>query len=182
MYLAKRWGATILLCVTSCLVPLSVKAGDTGIKSAAVSHITEQFAISGQIQPDQLAELKARGFTTVIALRPDGEGADQPTAAQIEAAARAEGVSFAYIPVGSGPISESQVSALQSVIAGGTGKTLAFCRSGSRAARVWALAEASRPGGASAGEILAAVKAGGQSAENLKSEIDQRVGRRAYRP
>jgi uncharacterized protein (TIGR01244 family) len=143
---------------------------------APARHITEQFAIAGQITPEQVAELKARGFTTIVAMRPDGEGADQPAAAQVEAAAKANGMSFVYIPI-SGPINDGQVSVLNETVAKG-GKVLGYCRSGNRVARVWSLMEASRPGGRTATEILGAVKAAGQSVDSLQADIAQRVARR----
>jgi sulfide:quinone oxidoreductase len=145
-------------------------------RETPVRHITEQFAIAGQITPEQVVELKARGFTTIVAMRPDGEGADQPAAAQVEAVAKANGMRFAYIPV-SGPITDSQVLALHDTVAKG-GKVLGYCRSGNRVARVWSLMEASRPGGRAPAEILGAVKAAGQSVDNLQADIAQRFARR----
>lgn len=145
---------------------------------AKVSPLTERFAVAGQINPDQLADLKARGYTTIISLRPDGEGADQPSSVQMEAAARSNGMSFAYVPVTPGPIPDSAVEALTKATAGTSGKVLMYCRSGSRAARTWGLVEASRPDGADAPAIMAAVKASGQSADDLREAISQRVSAR----
>jgi len=153
------------------LVSCPALSGETPVR-----HITEQFAIAGQITPEQVSELKARGFTTIVAMRPDGEGADQPAAAQVEAAAKANGMSFAYIPI-SGPITDNQVSALNETVVNG-GKVLGYCRSGNRVARVWSLMEASRPNGRTAAQILGAVKSAGQSVDNLQADIAQRVARR----
>ena len=152
-----------------------VQASDT---PPPVRHITDRYAISPQIRPEHLAALSARGYTTVVALRPDGEGSDQPAAADLEAAAKTHGIKFVYVPVTSAGISEPQVGALASALAGDTGKVLAYCRSGSRAARVWSLVEASRPQGLDTAGILAAVKDAGQSAENLEAEIAGRIARR----
>jgi uncharacterized protein (TIGR01244 family) len=143
-----------------------------------VRHINERYAISAQIRPEQIADLKGRGYTTVVALRPDGESADQPTASDMEAAAKANGIRFVYIPVTSAGMSESQIGTLSAVIASDSGKVLAYCRSGSRAARLWSLAEATRDQGASKDDILRAVKAAGQSADNLESDIVERIARR----
>ncbi len=158
---------------------LVLAAGAFGATEAKVSPLTERFAVAGQITVEQLAELKARGYTTIIALRPDGEGGpDQPSSAQMGDAARSNGMSFAYVPVVPGPIPESAVAALRQAIAGDTGKVLLYCRSGSRAARTWSLVEASRPGGMDADAIVAAVKASGQSADDLRSAITGRVSAR----
>jgi uncharacterized protein (TIGR01244 family) len=112
---------------------------------AKVSPLTERFAVAGQITPDQLAELKAQGYTAIIALRPDGEGPEQPSAAQMDTAARSNGMAFAYVPVAPGAISERAVEELSKALADNSGKVLLYCRSGSRAARTWSLVEASRP-------------------------------------
>lgn len=146
---------------------------------AKITALTERFSVSGQISPDQLADLKARGYTTIIALRPDGEGPDQPSAAQMNDAARSNGMAFAYVPVAPGAIPDTAVAALGQAIALNSGKVLLYCRSGSRAARTWSLVEASRFGGADTDAILAAVKAGGQSADDLRAAIANRVSLRS---
>lgn len=162
---------------------LSVAQAQSAAQSTVtVRQMSEQFAVTGQIRPDQLAELKERGYTSIVALRPDNEGGDQPSAAQIEAAAKALGLSFAYIPVSSATISGSQLSTLQEVLSADSGKVLAYCRSGNRAARAWGLAEASRPGGPSSEQILSVVKAAGYSAADLSAEIDTRISKRASEP
>ena len=146
-----------------------------------IRHLDERFAISAQIRPEQLAELKARGYTTVVAVRPDGEAGDQPSATVIEEAAKVSGVRFVYIPVPSAGISESQIGTLSTAITSDTGKVLAYCRSGNRAARLWSLAEASRSNGRSKDEILQAVKAAGQAGENLENEVANRIALRKTR-
>ena len=143
-----------------------------------VSTLTERFAVSGQVTPDQVADLKARGYTTIIALRPDAEGPDQPSAAHMDTVARSHGMVFAYVPVAPGPIPDSAVAALGNALDDNPGKVLLYCRSGSRAARTWSLVEASRRGGADTNAILAAVKASGQSADDLRDAIARRVSLR----
>ncbi len=145
---------------------------------AKITPLTERFSVSGQVSPDQLADLKARGYTTIISLRPDREGPDQPSAAQMSDAARSNGMAFAFVPVAPGAIPDTAVAALTQAVAVNSGKVLLYCRSGSRAARTWSLFEASRPGGADADAILAAVKASGQSADDLRATIVDRVSAR----
>ncbi|UXN75551.1 sulfur transferase domain-containing protein [Devosia sp. A8/3-2] len=38
-----------------------------------MKRINENVSVSGQIQPEDIAALKARGFTTIINNRPEGE-------------------------------------------------------------------------------------------------------------
>lgn len=116
-------------------------------------------ALSAQIQPLAVATVKAQGYATLIDLRPDGEAADQPPAAAIAAAAHAQNMAFAYIPVPHGEIPASAVTTLANALATQPRPILLYCRSGRRAARTWSLAEAARPGGLPAPAILDAVKA-----------------------
>ena len=51
--------------------------------------VTENFAVSAQIQLADIPALKAAGFTALICNRPDGEDIDQPDHASVEAAALA---------------------------------------------------------------------------------------------
>lgn len=155
-------------------------AAHAGVQAPAkVSQLTERFAVAGQVSPEQLADLKARGYTTIISLRPDAEGPGQTGSTEMDAAARSNGMAFAYVPVAPGAaIPDTAVAALGKALQDNPGKVLLYCRSGSRAARTWGLVEASRPGGADAESILAAVKASGQSADDLRDAIDKRVAAR----
>ena len=56
---------------------------------------------------------------------------------------------------------------------------LLYCRSGKRAARVWALAEASRKGGPLKADIVGAVLAAGQPVDDLLPQIEARIAARA---
>ena len=77
----------------------------------------------------------------IVNNRPDHEEADQPEGAEIEAAARAAGVEYRFVPVWSG-ISEAEVAAMVEALEAAEGKVLAFCRSGTRSTMLWALARA----------------------------------------
>ena len=59
----------------------------------------------------------------------------------MEAAARAAGIDYPYIPVGSG-FSATRVEAMSEAIGNAEGQVLAFCRSGTRSTFLWALARA----------------------------------------
>jgi uncharacterized protein (TIGR01244 family) len=97
--------------------------------------------VAGQIRPEDMIEIRAVGVATVINNRLDCEEAGQPTAAEIEAAARAAGLDYRHIPVGGG-FSIEQVEAMAEALE--SGPALAFCRSGTRSTYLWALAKASR--------------------------------------
>ena len=165
----------------ACLAALATPAcaSDAALRTAEVAP---GIAVAGQLREADLSSLKAQGYTTIVALRPDGEGPDQAPSAAIAAAARAQGLRFSYIPVRPGSIPDEAVdklgAELQAAAPAPQQRVLIYCRSGSRAARTWGLAEAARPGGGDAAAILAAIQAAGQSGGDLEEALRQRVARR----
>jgi uncharacterized protein (TIGR01244 family) len=103
--------------------------------------VTDEFWVSPQISVEDVAKAHAQGFTRIINNRPDGESPDQPASARIEAAARAAGLDYIFAPVSGRPGPET-VGAVRAATHGSSGKTLAFCRSGTRSIVTWALGEA----------------------------------------
>ncbi|TIU06465.1 MAG: TIGR01244 family phosphatase, partial [Mesorhizobium sp.] len=67
-------------------------------------QISEDYSVSGQIQPEDVAAIKDAGFKSVICNRPDDEQPGQPSADSVKAAVEAAGLTFRYIPVISGQI------------------------------------------------------------------------------
>ena len=58
--------------------------------SAPIKPLTENFAVAPQLGPDDMADVAAAGYKSVIINRPDFEGGpDQPTAADVPRAAAA---------------------------------------------------------------------------------------------
>ncbi|WP_432283743.1 TIGR01244 family sulfur transferase [Aminobacter sp. BA135] len=103
-----------------------------------IKHITPDFAVSPQIAPVQLADLKAAGFTTVICNRPDHEDAGQPSFAEIKAAAQVAGLEAFHIPVTPGQATRVDVVAFDTAVTTAQGKVLAYCRTGARAQSLFA--------------------------------------------
>ena len=103
-------------------------------------QLDDRTLVSGQIRPEEVAGLAEQGVTMLINNRPDGEEADQPLAADIEAAAEAAGISYRHVPILRG-IGPADIEAMQEALrAAQSGQALAFCRSGNRSALTWALA------------------------------------------
>lgn len=105
-------------------------------------YLTRALAVAPQITAADLPALRAQGFRAIIVNRPDGEGADQPGHAEIEAAARAEGMALRYVPVTGGMIGDADVAAFDAALRELPGPVLAYCRSGMRSATMWALSQA----------------------------------------
>jgi len=73
--------------------------------------VTEEFAVSGQISPGDVAAAAAQGFTLIVNNRPDEEAPGQPSGASIQAAAAAAGLSYLHVPV-VGRASPGEVAAM----------------------------------------------------------------------
>ena len=123
------------------------------------AKLTPKISVSPQIAPQDVAALAAAGFVAIINNRPDDEAAGQPAGAEIEAAAKAAGMSYVAIPVDHSGIGPHQLKAMADALAGATGPVLAYCRSGTRSTHLWALAEASR--GANVAELVSAAAGAG---------------------
>ena len=121
-------------------------------------EISSKITVSPQVTKKDVAEIKAKGFRAIICNRPDGEGADQPSFEEINAAAKLAGIEARYLPVQSGMVTDEDVAAFHDALEELPRPLLAYCRSGTRSATLWSLSEAqSRP----MSEILTATKAAG---------------------
>jgi sulfide:quinone oxidoreductase len=123
-----------------------------------IKTITKTLSVTAQIAPSDLEALKQAGFCSVMCNRPDGEGGDQPSFAEISAAAEAVGMQAAYVPVVSGAVSDEDVAAFDAAMQSLPKPVLAFCRTGTRSATLWSLSEGGRRPLA---EILSTAKAAG---------------------
>lgn len=102
-------------------------------------QINEDYSVSGQILPDDIAAIKAAGFRSVICNRPDDEQPGQPSADNVKAAAEAAGLEFRYIPVISGQITEQNVADQAAALEDLQRPVFAYCRSGARCTNLYAL-------------------------------------------
>ncbi len=144
--------------------------------------LTAQVSVAAQVQLASVPRLRARGFTTLVDLRPDGESRDEPDSTEMAQAAREAGLVFRYVPVPpTGTAAPASVDALRDILVASSGPVLLYCRTARRAARAWSLVEAARPDGLSTDAILAAVSHTGQSADDLRGVIDEKVRARAAR-
>ncbi|MEO9573593.1 MAG: TIGR01244 family sulfur transferase [Tateyamaria sp.] len=132
------------------------------------NKITDTLTVSPQIHPDDMAAIKAAGFKTIVCNRPDGETEDQTSFAQIKAAATAEGLVAYNIPVTPQQISDEDVAKFGAALSQGPLPVLAYCRTGTRSAMLWAFHGA---GGRSQSDILAATLAAGYDLTGVADRI-----------
>lgn len=107
-----------------------------------VDQIDDRLSVATQIRAADVADLAAAGFRAIVCNRPDGEGPDQPTGGEIAVAAA--GLAFRYLPIVSGKVGDEDAAAFAAALAALPGPALAYCRTGTRSATLWSLAEAGR--------------------------------------
>ncbi len=103
--------------------------------------VAPDVCVAPQLTPEAMAEAARKGFKSVINNRPDyEEGPEQPTNASIEAAARAAGLEYAFLPVQGGYQSPEEIAAFGKLLQEMPRPILAFCRSGARSSRLFVAA------------------------------------------
>lgn len=102
--------------------------------------ITDDFAVTGQITAEDIPTIKAAGYKSVISNRPDPEDGAVPHEG-IEAAAKAAGLEFRYIPVVSGAITSEDVEKMADALDEMKGPIFAYCRSGARSTNLYMMAK-----------------------------------------
>ena len=105
--------------------------------------VAPDVCVAPQLTPEAMAEAARAGFKSVVNNRPDFEhGPDQPTNAAIEAAARAAGLEYRFLPVAGGYQSPEEIAAFARLLAELPRPILAFCRSGARSTKLFIAASA----------------------------------------
>jgi uncharacterized protein (TIGR01244 family) len=136
-----------------------------------LKRINDHVSVATQISLDDIPAIKAAGFTTIINNRPDGEAFDQAPSVEIEAAARAAGLDFHFIPLGRNGVSGEMIEAERAVLEGSAGPVLCYCRSGTRSTTLWALSQA---GQIPADEIVHLAAGAGYDISHLVGHLSQK--------
>lgn len=111
--------------------------------SLPIRPIASDVCVAPQLTPMAMTEAAAAGFKSVVNNRPDFEhGPDQPTSAELEAAARAAGLEYRHLPVDGGYQTPQEIEAFAQLLHTLPRPLLAFCRSGARSTRLYQAATA----------------------------------------
>lgn len=134
--------------------------------SLSLLPVDDRVSVSGQIDPSDMKELAAAGFTAVVNNRPDGEAFfGQPKTADLRTAAEAAGLKFLDLPFPGPRATPDQVRALADLLASGDDRVVAFCKSGMRSALLWGAA--SMANGRSLEEVLQGARNAGQELSGI---------------
>lgn len=109
-----------------------------------IRPLTDGYAVSPQINPADIAAIKAAGYRVIVCNRPDGEAPAGETAADVRAAAEAEGLTFIDNPFVPGALDMTLIETQGRAIDTATGPILAYCASGNRSSVLWALSQAGK--------------------------------------
>ncbi len=129
-------------------------------------RINDDVSVAPQIAIEDVAELAAMGFRSVICNRPDNEDPGQPDWAMIEAAAKEAGLETRFMPVMSGGVCLEDGDSFRAALSELPKPLLAYCRSGTRCAQLWTLSQA---GDTPADEIVSACAGAGYDVRGLVS-------------
>jgi uncharacterized protein (TIGR01244 family) len=103
-----------------------------------VQRLDATLSVSPQLEPADMAWAASAGYRSVVNNRPDFEGGpDQPTSAQMAAAAQAAGLAYEHLPVQSGWQSPEEIQRFAQLVETLPKPILAFCRSGARSGRLY---------------------------------------------
>jgi sulfide:quinone oxidoreductase len=136
-----------------------------------VNPLVDDVCVCAFVPPEKLADL-APNFRTIINNRPDAEEPGQPTSAEIEVEASRLGLDYIHLPVVPGKITDEEAERFGEVIARRKGPVLAFCRTGTRAAALWAL---SQSGKRSVDEILKTAAAAGYDLRAMAPRLEEKA-------
>lgn len=137
-----------------------------------IRTLSARYSVSPQIAAQDAAAIVAAGFTTVICNRPDAEVSTNEQCAAIGAAMRAAGLEFHVLPVVHTAMTADLIAQQRDLIEQASGPVLAYCRSGTRCANVWALGQA---GILPVEEIVSAAAAAGYDVSQLAPYLGQRI-------
>ncbi|CAM4013143.1 TIGR01244 family sulfur transferase [Psychrobacter arenosus] len=94
--------------------------------------MSHQVSFAGQITPEQVQAIADDGFKTIINNRPDGEEANQPINADIEAAAATAGITYKEITFAGNALTQQRVEEFADFFNQAEQPILMFCRTGNR--------------------------------------------------
>ncbi len=141
-----------------------------------IRQINESISVAPQIAVDQVADIAAAGFKTIVNNRPDDEDAGQPSGDAIRTAAEAAGLKYVAIPVTHSGFSHPQIDAMTQALTDADGPVLAYCRSGTRSCNLWALAAAKA--GRNPNLLLAQAEDAGYDLRGIRPMLDALAGPR----
>jgi uncharacterized protein (TIGR01244 family) len=109
-----------------------------------IRALTPTYAVSPQIEPADVAAIKAAGYTTIIDNRPDTEIDEGLNGQVIRKAAEAAGLTFVFNPLTPGNFTPENIATQKAAVEQSKGPVFAYCASGNRCSIIWAMMNAGK--------------------------------------
>jgi len=132
--------------------------------------ISEEFSVSPQIGPEDIADIEKAGYRSILCNRPDGEEYGQAAYEAVAQAATAAGLEARCVPVISGQMTQADTEAFRAALEELPKPVLAYCRSGTRCTALWSI---TRFGEVSGEDILRATAAAGYDMSGLIAQLER---------
>lgn len=136
-----------------------------------IKRLSPRYAVSPQINPEDIAQIAAEGYGTILCNRPDMEIPPSHHADQMQLAVEAAGLVFVRNPVTHHGLNEDMITLQRETIDGSEKPTFAYCASGTRSTIVWALGQGYD---VPADTLIEAAAENGYDISGLRGELDRR--------
>lgn len=145
-----------------------------------IVQLEADIAAAPQLAEADFADVAARGFRSVVNIRPDGEAADQLPNAHAKRTAERHGLAFRHLPVMSLNVTDDEaVDDFARLMDDLPGPILFYCGSATRCTTLWTQAAAPRLG---IDEVLSVAREAGHDLEFLRETIEERIDWRDTAP
>lgn len=145
-----------------------------------IVQLETDIAAAAQLSEADFAHVAARGFRSVVNIRPDGEAPDQLPNAHAERAAEQQGLTFRHLPVMSFNVTDEEVVGnFARLMDDLPGPILFYCGSAMRCTTLWTQAAAPRLG---IDRALLVAREAGHDLELLRETLEERAHWRDTRP
>ncbi len=102
-----------------------------------IRQINDEYSVTGQITVEDLDDIKALGFKSIVCNRPDHEVPDQPLFSDIAERAKELGIEVRHIPVGPTGVTADAVREMVDALDEFQRPMLGYCRSGARSTAIY---------------------------------------------
>ncbi|MCJ8518449.1 uncharacterized protein (TIGR01244 family) [Pseudorhizobium tarimense] len=102
-----------------------------------IRQINDEYAVTGQITTEDLDQIKAMGFKSIVCNRPDEEEPGQPSFGEISAKAAELGLEIRHVPVGRMGVDVEAVNGMVDALDELPRPMLGYCRSGARSTAIY---------------------------------------------
>lgn len=109
-----------------------------------MKRLNDDLTVSPQMPIEALDHIAQAGFKTIICNRPDNEDPGQPPFSAVKSRAEELGLTAVFQPVMSGNVQDGDADAFAKALNEAPKPVFAYCRTGTRCAILWSLANAGK--------------------------------------